>query len=224
VSCWIWPRTSKSYENFYHNQKHSWEALQAAVAELAQNRLQLETHETAGPALARMEEILKMKQPYGQLHEVADLVRTARGVNDQIVTEARSPAVKEIQGLLSSTVQELESVSADATLRSRATAGLSKLLEEAEQATSIAHIAQARQAAEEARDQVLNVIEEALGHATDVHTPGTAPRLKKHRVVEAKALWTGDFIESAEEMEAFLSKLRAALQAALDNDERVQLK
>ena len=210
--------------DFYRNQRHSWEALRAAVAELAQNRLQLETNETAGPALARMEEILKMKQPYGQLHEVADLVQTARGVNDQIVTEARSPAVKEIQGLLSSTVQELESVSADATLRSRATAGLSKLLEEAEQATSIAHIAQARQAAEVARDQVLNVIEEVQKKISNDHTPGTAPRLKKRRVVEAKALWTGDFIESAEEMEAFLSKLRAALQAALDNDERVQIK
>ena len=36
---------------FYTNQKHSWETLRAAVDELSQNRLQLESHEQAGPAL-----------------------------------------------------------------------------------------------------------------------------------------------------------------------------
>ena len=51
-------------EGFYTNQKHSWEKLRAAVEVLSQNRLQLEADAEAGPALARMEEILAAPRPY----------------------------------------------------------------------------------------------------------------------------------------------------------------
>ena len=83
----------RDLEDFYTNQKHSWENLRASVNELSQNRLQLEAHEGAGPALARMEEILSAKRPYNMLHEVAGLTHTAKTVNDELVAAARGPAV-----------------------------------------------------------------------------------------------------------------------------------
>jgi len=206
---------------FYDNQKHSWERLRTTVESLSQNRLQLDGHADAGPALARMEEILRSSHPYDMLHEVADLTHTAASINDQLVVDAREPAVAEIQSQLDMIAGELEKVSADEALRNRATSELKKLLGTATKATSIAHIAQARQRAEAAYDGALSTIE----HSQVPPGPTeTAPKVKKHRVVEPKRMWSGAFIENKDDMEAFLKKLRTELEAALEADERVQIK
>ena len=210
----------RELKEFYTNQKHSWEALRSAVDELAQNRLQLEANGEAGPALARMEEILAAERPYELLKEVADLTHTARSVNDQLVSDACGPAVGEIQGLLDSVTVELKNVSADETLQTAATADLANLLDSAATATSIAHIAQARQTAEGAYERALAAIEQR-----PPETGGATPKpVKKRRVVEPRALLGGGFIETREDVEAFLDKLRTELETALEADERVQIK
>ena len=48
---------------------------------------------TVAPALARMEEIQAAPRPYNLLHEVAALIHTARTANDQLVSDARGPAL-----------------------------------------------------------------------------------------------------------------------------------
>ena len=48
--------------------------------------------------------------------------------------------------------------------------------------------------------------------------------MKKRRIVEVKTLWSGDFIETPDEVETFLNRLRAELEAALEAGERVQIK
>jgi hypothetical protein len=216
-------------QGFYTNQKHSWEGLRSAVDELSQNRMQLEAHETAGPALGRMEEILSMQRPYQFLPEVAELTHTARTVNDELLSNARAPAVTEIQRLLDEVQGELNKLSLGDAVRNTATGELKKLLDTATKATSIAHIAQARQAADGAYDRALSFLEKAT--APSPQNPGDpkpptppTPKLKKRRVVEVRALWSGGFIENKDEAEALLERLRAELMAALDADERVQIK
>ncbi len=111
----------------------------------------------------------------------------------------------------------------------KATTGkLAKLLTTVTQATSIAHIAQARQAAEYAYEQALTAIEQAQvlppPQPDDPTPPPPLPPVKKRRVVEAKTLWSGNFIETEADVETFLNKLRAALEAALAANEKVQIK
>jgi hypothetical protein len=211
-------------KGFYTNQRHSWEELRTVVDALSQNRLQLETHETAGPALARMEEILGKARPYQVLHEVADLTHTARSVNDLLVDELRGSALAEIQKLIDGVTEELDKVSADEALRKVAIDELTKLLNTAKHATSIAHIAQAKQTSEEAYDRALKTIEKA-----QISKPGKPgdppiPSIKKSRVVEAKSLWSGNYIETSADVEAYLAKLRSELENALKANERVQIK
>ena len=58
-------------------------------------------------------------------------------------------------------------------------------------------------------------------------TPPVAPpppKLKPRTVVEAKRLCTQAFLETPEEVEAFVATLRQTLLAALERGERVQLK
>ncbi len=211
---------------FYKSQKHSWEKLRNAVDELAQNRMQLTAHETAGPALARMEEILNTPRPYGLLHEVAGLADTARTVNEELVAASRTPAVAGIRGLLDGVTEELDKVSADEALQRRAVAELNSLFQTAEEATSIAHIAQARQTAEAAFDRALTAIEAAQATKPAAGPDDTTPKpkVKKRRVVQPRSLWSSGFIETSDDVEAFLSALRAELEAALAADERIQLK
>jgi hypothetical protein len=219
-------------EDFYTNQKHSWEKLRAAVDELSQNRLQLEADRAAGPALARMEEILAAPRPYNLLQEVADLIHTARSVNDQLVSEARGPAIAAIQNLIEGVAGELDKVSAGDALRQTATGELTNLLDTAMKASSIAHINQARQTAETAYDRALTAIEKSQARPDGIAdgledataaTPPTPP-VKKRRVVEPRTLLSGGFIETPADLEDFLARLRAELEAALEANERVQIK
>jgi hypothetical protein len=212
--------------DFYTTQKHSWETLRRTAEELQGNRMQLEADPVAGPALVRLKEVLAAKRPYGLLHEVAPLEHKAREVNDHLVGTARERAVFQIQTRLSRITGELDKSAASDALKQKTTRNFDQLLDTANQATSIAHITQAQQEAEAAYDRSLTAIEKE--QAERVNDPGSdqTPRaaVKRRRVIKATALCVGDFIETPEEMDAFLSKLRQELKAALDNDERVQIK
>jgi hypothetical protein len=211
---------------FYKNQRHSWESLRSTVDELSQNRLQLERHERAGPALARMEEILAAARPYKLLHEVGDLTHRARGVNDQLVSQARAPVVAAIQGHLGGVTEELNKGPAEESLREKATGELASLLTTTSAATSIPHISQARDISEVAYDRAMTAIEEARKPPPpgDGGKPFVGPTAKKRRSVEMGSMWSGKFIETQEEVDAFLRKLRDELEAAIKADERVQIR
>jgi len=77
-----------------------------------------------------------------------------------------------------------------------------------------------------AYDRAMTAIEEArkpppLG---DGEKPFVGPTAKKRRSVEMGSMWSGKFIETQEEVDAFLSKLRDELESAIKANERVQIK
>ena len=55
-------------------------------------------------------------------------------------------------------------------------------------------------------------------------TTPPVPPLKKRRGVEAKAFWSGGFLETQEDVDAYLSKLRAELESGLEAGHRIQIK
>ncbi len=216
-------------QGFYKNQKPSWEQLERAVNEFSQNRMQLEKHPEAGGALRRMEEIRDTPRPYGFLHEVANLVHTARQANDELVDEARKPAEAEIQRHLDQVEADFAKTKATEAQKSQATQELTQLLQTARTSPSIAHIAQAQGAAEGAFDRAVTELEKALTPAEvretePSPTPPPAPVVKKRRVIEVSGLYEGTFIETPAEAEMFLKKLSEQIQAAIDANERVQLR
>jgi hypothetical protein len=212
---------------FYTNQRTAWDALRSGVQAFGQNRLQIDSDATAGPALARMEEILAAKHPYELLPEAAELTHTVQVANDALVSAARKPAMAEIQRCLEGVETELKKASADSALRSKATAGLKKLLETAATSdVSIAHIAQAAQAATTAFDQAMLAIESSLVPAVDGTAVSGAPPVpapKKRRVVSVRAIWTDGFLENQADVDAFLEKLRQELVAGINAGERIQI-
>jgi len=223
----------RELQDFYKTQKSSWEKLREAVTQLELNSAQLVPHEKAGPALARMQEILSASRPYSMLHEAADLTHSANQVNEELVAQARTPALAEIQRLLDSVGADLDKVAAAEDLRQKTTQPFNDLKERVATQSSIAHINQYCTQAHEAYDRALVAIEAAVHASTPTSpttpgqptTPTTAgPTIKTRRVVDAKLLWSGGFIETADDMEEFLKKLRAELEAALAAEERIQIK
>lgn len=233
-------------EDFYRSQRTAWDHLRAAVDALAPNRMQLEQDPKAGPALAAMKELLAHPKPYGRISRAAAWIATAREVNETVLQQARMRAVAALGGWLEGIEQELQKVEAAASLRETATARLKALLDDVGRQDSIAHIAQCQAQGDHAFNAAMDAIEAAMvvvpppvveppkppgqGTGTPPVTPPTPPvappppKLKPRTVVEAKRLCTQAFLETPEEVEAFVATLRQTLLAALERGERVQLK
>jgi len=214
----------RELKDFYTHQKTSWGKLREAVTELTQNRLQLESDGEAKPALARMEEILASERPYGMLSEVADLIHRVRTLNDKLVSDARGPAVEAIQGFLNGVTAELAKQPSDEAFHDSATQRLESLLEAASTATSIAHITQAQHAADAAFDEAMKAIEANREEQKGGTLGEPVPVPRERQVVEARSCLSGNFIETTEEIEDFLNKLRSELETAIQANKRVQIK
>ncbi len=211
-------------QDFYTNQKSTWDRLRNAFRALSQNQLQLNKHAEGGPALSKMGEILAARSPYKLLHQVAGLIQTAEAANEELVAKVRGPVVKEIQLHMQGVTKELDEVTAAETLRIEANSELEKLLYKAETDARIPHIAQAKQAADDAFERALEIIKNAKPAGGDDTDPAPTPRPKPRRVVTPRTFCTSSFLETQAEVEDFLKKLRVALETAIEADERIQIK
>ncbi|MBU1535822.1 hypothetical protein KKF84_10915, partial [Myxococcota bacterium] len=164
---------------------------------------------------------------YHLLHEAANLIHITTEVNETLVENARHPVEVAIQGLIDGVLEELERLPANKAVEAQITEALHKLLDTVKETTSIAHIAQARQAAEGAFDTALNVIEALENEEPEdetTHTTPSEPKIKKRRVIKAQDLWSNGFIETQEDIDACVKTLRHELEKALAANERVQIK
>ena len=185
-------KTSTSYRASTPIRSTVGRSLRTAVEELSQNRLQLEAHEEAGPALAAWRRSSRTRSPTACCTRSAALTHTARSGQRSTGCGRTGPGSRRDPRPAGRRHRRSSTRSRPATRSVQRRYGeLAKLLETAAPATSIAHIAQARQAAEAAYDRALTAIEEAQApppsrwpSASDSH------KVKKRRVVEAKAYWS----------------------------------
>ena len=211
--------------HFYRHQKPLWEKLRRGSERLGLNRLQLEQDPGAGRALRRMREILDAPAPYGLIKEVDGLLETAEAVNTVLVAQRRHEALSRIAELTAPLEKDLAAVPADEALRKACLDPLRNLERRVGNEESLAHLAQAEQEAAAAFDAAQQRIQEALPPGSGT-APDTAqkPAVKRSRTVHPARLMTGPFIESRQDADAFVQKLRQELEQALDNGERVQIR
>lgn len=228
--------------DFYDHQLESWKTLQLALADFRDNRFQLEQTPEIVRALTRLDEIAASERPYGMLKEVGPLVAKVRDIDDRLVAEQRESTRGDVSRLLAQLRRDLEKARADATVAADATRGLEQLLSSLDKISSIPHLAQVVRQAEAEVDRALRELEDSVQQPPAPETVvaasvaqtkvvnGSAPAvvaippLKPRRVIEVKKLWEASYLETKEDVEAFLSALRQELENALDNNERVQIK
>ena len=235
---------------FYEHQKPTWKTLLDTLRGLQPNKQELSAHPTGGPAVRRLQEIRDAKRPYGLLKEVAGTVEAATAANTALVAAARGPALLVVAGLHDGVEEELDKVKADTGLRQRALAPFDALKARVARQDSIAHIEQAKTKAHGLFDQALTLIEKAHAPPPAPPTPPTPPpdagpttpggtttvppvpeapppprpKVKARRIVAPRELIQQAFIETPEQMEAFLATLRTVMQDALDAGDRIQIK
>ncbi len=214
-------------EHFYEHQKPTWEKLRRATEKFNLNSLYLERDAQAGAALRLMNEILAASAPYGLLKDTDGLITTVDAVNSALLTGRRKQATEKIDGHYATLTKEIATVQGDAGLRVACLKPLELLRQQVEREESLAHITQAEAEAIKEFDAAIARIEEFVKKAAaKPPAKGTATPLvvKKQRIIKASDFMKATYLETPEDVNAFLDALRQELQKALANGERIQIR
>jgi len=218
-------------EQFYETQRPTWEKLRAAYQKFQMNRLELEQDETAASSLKRMKEILMAPAPYGMLYEAEGLIRIVGEVNEGLIQKRREKVTARISALLDEARNELKAVSVDGNLRTQCLRPLERLLERARKQESIAHLNQSEQEAVRVLDGAIEKIEAFVKRPPVKRQTAEEPPVKKPKVtikprciVKPAELVDATYLETTDDIEKFLNKLRESLTVAIRAGQRVQIR
>ena len=224
--------------HFHQTQKPAWDRLRQAMQRFEPNARQLEQDPTAGIALRRMREILKDPAPYGMIKEADGLIQNVGEVNVRLVEEKRSQALERIEQRIAQVKEELQRVQASPELSNACLHPLQQIRGQVEKEGSIAHIFQFQEESQEAVDEAFNRIEKAAkatpkpeskdegggSSAGKGERKTVPPPVRVRRVVQVSTLSPKGFLESREDVDAFLKRLRQELEAAINNNERIEIR
>ena len=216
-------------QNFYEQQKPTWEKLRKAHERFQLNRMELERDAKAAPALKRMAEILSAPAPYPLVKEADGLIQTVETINKALVDQRRGEASAKVEKNLTAVKQELDSAKADAALRTTCLSPIEKLSQQVAQTGILAQIAQAEGEAVRLFDSAVAGIHEWLEAQqakakTDKTDPTPKPAVKALQVVKPADLVTQTYLESEDDVKAFIDKLQKALMAAVSEKKRIQIR
>ena len=218
-------------EQFYENQKPTWEKLRSAYQKFQLNRLELERNNQAGQGLRRMGEILTAPAPYRMLYEAEGLIRSVDEVNKELIEGCKEQVTAKISALTEEVRKELDAVSADGNLRTQCLRPLERLLEQAMSQESIAHLNQAEQEAMRALDGAVEKIEAFIRTPPAKEHTANDPPVEKAKVVvkprcivKPAELVATTYLETTDDIEKFLSELRERLEKAIKTGQRIKIR
>ncbi|QDV43920.1 hypothetical protein Enr13x_37800 [Stieleria neptunia] len=224
-------------EHFFESQKPTWDKMLKAEQEFSLNQHQLAQDEQAKRALDRIKVIRTASEPYGMVHEVDPLITTVQKVNDNLVSEQRTKSLEVIEAQIDAIRQELTATGDDPTLSSSCLNPLESLKSQVAGQTSLAHITQAETDAVNLKDLAIGKIgdyvakqeakkaDKVAENSPDKGDGGTVtPKFKKPKVIHPKTIVTKAYLETHDDIDEFLKALRAEMEAAINNDERIEIR
>ena len=210
---------------FYASQRPQWDRLRTACDAFELNRPQLEADASLAKALDRMREILTAKSPYKILAEATGLIEKVQATNEQLLATARTAAAASIEQARAKLAAELAARGiSEPGLTAACLGPLDHLTASLEREQSLAHLAQTRGLAEEKLDLALTRIEEFLKAKAEQDNTPKPPAAKPRHTLRPADLVSAAFLETEDDIDAFLSKLQAELKAALDRGQRIQIR
>ncbi|QDV69034.1 hypothetical protein Poly24_27480 [Rosistilla carotiformis] len=214
-------------EHFYESQKPTWDKMLKAEQQFSLNQSQLSQDDDAKKALDRIKAIRTAAEPYGMIHEVDPLITVIQKVNDKLVSEQRANSLQVIESQIEAIKSELKVAGDDPALTSSCLKPLESLKSQVTGQTSLAHITQAETDAVNLKDSAIGKVGQYLAkkaEETKGDDPEPPPKFKKPKVVQPKTLITKSYLESQADIDEFLSALRKELEAAISNDERIEIR
>ena len=218
-------------EQFYQNQRPTWEKLRSAFQKFQLNRLELEGSEEAAPSLRRMGEILTAPAPYSMLYEAEGLIWIVGEVNKGLIEGCKAKVTSKISAFTVEVRKELDAISADGTLQTQCLKPLERLLEQTMSQESIAHLTQAEHEAVRALDVSIEKIEAfvrmpPVKEETAEESPVEKAKVvvKPRCIVKPAELVTTTYLETPDDIEKFLKELRERLAEAIRAGQRIKIR
>uniref|UniRef100_UPI004047A6D3 BREX system P-loop protein BrxC n=1 Tax=Mariniflexile sp. TaxID=1979402 RepID=UPI004047A6D3 len=215
--------------NFYKTQIAAWRKLLDGLLAFADNREALDKVPQAGAALTELTQIRDNPKPYGLVNRIEPLLATVAGVNEQLAQEKRDRALISIDEKLAEVQAKLLAVAANPDISNQALRLLQELKARIAIQTSIAQIFYLQDQGGAAMDEAFTLIAASVTVKPKVVTapsattkppqPGTtsappAPA-KTTKVVKASELSTKTYLETEADVDAYISKLKEELLAAV---------
>jgi hypothetical protein len=215
--------------NFYKTQITAWRKLLDGLRVFADNREALDKVPQAAAALTELTQIRDNAKPYGMVNRIEPLLATVTSVNEQLAQEKRDRALLSIDEKLAEVQAKLSVVSANPDVSNKALRLLQDLKARIAIQTSIAQILYLQGQGGDAMDEAITLIEAAVAvKPTQVVEPGSTTKhsqtgagngpqapAKTTKVVKASDFSTKTYLETEADVDAYISKLKEELLAAV---------
>ena len=222
--------------NFYKTQITVWRKLLDGLQSFTDNREALNKVPQAAAALAELIQIRDTAKPYGKINRIESLIATVTSVNEQLAQEKRERALLSIDEKIAEVQAKLTAVAATPDTSNKALRLLQDLKMRLASQTSIAQILYLQGQGGDAMDEAITLIEAAVA-ASSVKPPQVADtggtgkppqagtpdvpnvpktQAKTTKVIRAADLSSKIYLETEDDVNAYVDKLKTALLAAVN--------
>lgn len=221
--------------SFYKTQAPVWARMLDGLTSFADNREALAKETASAQALADLEAIRANPMPYAQVNRIEGLLSAVEKVNESLASARREKALLSIDGKIQEATQALDQAQADPSLRNAVLQPLQSLKTQLAGLVSIPRILFLQGRAGELLDEVMDKIAAAQPKAstnpapspapggTPTPPPSAPPAPKPIRVVRVADLGAKTYLETEQDVDAYVAKLRAELMAAIAAGHRTRV-
>jgi hypothetical protein len=215
--------------NFYKTQITVWRKLLDGLRAFTDNREALDKVPQAATALAELTKIRDNAKPYGMVNRIEPLLATVTTVNEQLAQEKRDRALLSIDEKIAEVQAKLLAVGASPDVSNKALRLLQDLKARIASQTSIAQILYLQGQGGDAMDEAITLIEATIAvkpphvtgpgsttKPTQTGSPNVSPTpVKTTKVIRAAELSSKTYLETEADVDAYISKLKDELMAAV---------
>ena len=221
--------------SFYKTQRPTWQRLLDALERYADNRDALERDIKAAVALGTLESIRDNPTPWSVVSQIEPLIATVDAINEALAQGKREHALLSIDAKIAEVEQALDAAHADAPLRNRALLKLQEFKTKLAGLTSIPKIFYLQDQAGDALDIAMGMIDASTpvvqparaaengAKDTAIKTTPAAVAPKPSKLLRPAELAGKTYLETEDEVDAYLTRLKGELLKAIQAGQRVRL-
>ncbi|MBC8442518.1 MAG: BREX system P-loop protein BrxC, partial [Deltaproteobacteria bacterium] len=205
-------------QDFFNNQKQTWESLQKALNKFRPNKTAIEKDADAHQALKKMEEIISAANPYQMLKDVSTLVSKVGQFNDQILGEKRKSANDEIDGKIRQVSKLLNEKQADDDFKNKTLYPLQSFKKKIDYEYSIPQISYSVNETQEAFEDALESIEEKYRPKDEPEKP-----VKKTTTIKPANFRHKAYLDTEQDVTDYIDKVQSELLKAIKDNLRIRI-
>ncbi|MBW2370660.1 MAG: BREX system P-loop protein BrxC, partial [Deltaproteobacteria bacterium] len=206
-------------KDFYTNQKSTWETLRNAMDRFKPNQSALKKDMAAEKAMQKMSQILSAPSPYGMLKDVNDLVSGVEAVNNALIDKNRESAAREVENKIGQVSTLLKNHNADPDFSNKSLYPLQEIKKKILTEYSIPQIITF------SVNDAQELFEEELGYIDEAFEPQKDPdqKSKPIKTIKPANLKQKAYLETVEDVDIFVKKVKDTLLEAVNNNIRIRI-